>query len=185
MTTVNVEDSKVSSNFLMSVLIILECPFIKNNIFSKNLKYEMHEKIKLIVYKILARSMCFIANCTDEKRAYLKSALISKGNENALQSYLEFNTVLINHLFAKIIDGQQQAKPIGFDFIFEGSYKRDDKDSFVANDKTINYRIKLNGYMKNLFLLSFFKFSQFLYDINKQREFIADRSFFIMFMLTL
>lgn len=177
-TTVNVEDSKVSSNFLMSVLIILECPFIKNNIFSKNLKYEMHEKIKLIVYKILARSMCFIANCTDEKRAYLKSALISKGNENALQSYLEFNTVLINHLFAKIIDGQQQAKPIGFDFIFEGSYKRDDKDSFVANDKTINYRIKLNGYMKNLFLLSFFKFSQFLYDINKQREFIADRSFF-------
>lgn len=177
-TNVNVKDNMVSKNFLMSVLIILECPFIKNKIFSKNVKYEVHEKIKLIVYKILARSMCFIANCTYEKKACLKSALISKGTENALQSYLEFNTVLINHLFAKVIDSQQQAKAIGFDFIFEPSHRNDDKDGFAANNKTLNYKIKVDCYMKNLFLLSFFKFSEFLYDINKQREFISDKSFF-------
>lgn len=177
-TNVKVEDNVVSTNFLMTVLIILECPFFKSNIFSKNVKHEMHEKINLIVYKILARGMCFIANCTDEKKAYLKSALVSKGNENTLQSYLEFNTVLINHLFSKIIDSQQQAKLIGFDFIFESTQKDDDKNRLVLNNKASNYQIKLNCYMKNFFLLSLFKFSHFLYDINQQKEFISDKSFF-------
>lgn len=177
-TNVITEDSQVSNNFLMSVLIILECPFIKNNIFLKSSKCDMHEKIKLIVYKILARSMCFIANCTEEKRAFLKSALINTGNEDALKSYLEFNTVLINHLFAKIIDSQQHSEPLGFDFIFETSHKIDDKDNSITNRKTTYYEIKLNSYMNNLFLLSFFKFSQFLYDINKHREFISDKTYF-------
>ena len=177
-SNVNVQDTMCSNNHLRAILIILECPFFKNNIFSNKVQSKAYKEIQMIAYKILTRCICFIANCSQEKKSYLKKLWLNLGNEEMMQKYLEFVNVLINHIFSKTIQNSKTPKSSGFSYFFGSAHIKENSNSTIINAKNTQFEIKVESYKNNLFLLSFFKFSQFLFNVNEQKEFISDKTLF-------
>ena len=177
-SNISIDKYKADNSFLRAILIILECPFLKVSIFSKNSKDDNHEKIRIIAYKLLTRCVCFLSNCSTEKQTYLQKVLLKNCNKEMIQKYLAFDTILINHIFSKIMSDHKKTKSIGFDYLFGSIQEKEDVTKRLIKNSNTKLEIKTEDYKNNLFLLSFFKFSQFLYEINIKKEFISNKTFF-------
>lgn len=177
-SNISTDKYEADNSFLRAILVILECPFLKVSVFSKNSKDDKHDKIRIIAYKLLTRCICFLSNCSTNKQAYLQKLFLKNCNEEMIQKYLEFDTVLINHIFSKIIEDHEKTKIIGFDYLFGSLQEKEDVSKKQVKNSNTKFEIKIDNYKNNLFLLSFFKFSQFLFEINTKREFISDKTFF-------